>query len=191
MNKLLHFITTPKLQNEADNIAAAQQDPAKFQVLYEKYFDEIFAFVHKKIRQQDISNDITSQVFLKAMLKIKSFQFRNVPFSSWLYKIASNEVNLYYRNNKKLGEVNIDEAWVHQLAQEFDYSHIEIEEQEGKLLKALEKLKSKDLLILRLRFYENCSFKEVGAKAGMSENNAKVKTYRILAKLKKILQKIK
>ena len=156
------------MQSEATIIAAAQQNPAKFQALYEKYFDQIFLFVNKKVKQHDISGDITSQVFLKALLKINSFQFRNVPFSAWLYRIASNEVNLYYRNNKKLREVNMDEAWVHQLAQELDNDPGDIEEQEQRLLQAMTKLKEKDLLILRLRFYESCSFKEVAQKTGMT-----------------------
>lgn len=176
-----------KLQQEAKLIAEAQQDPAKFKALYTKYYDEIFAYIFKGIQQQQVSNDIASQVFLKALLKIKSFQFRNVPFSAWLYTIARNEMNMYYRNNKKLKEVSIEEAWVHHLAEEFGANDGDWEEKESKLLKALQKLKTKELLLLRLRFYENCSFKQVGQKMGITENNAKVKTYRVLGKLKKIL----
>ncbi|OJJ14770.1 hypothetical protein BKI52_41590 [marine bacterium AO1-C] len=178
-----------KLQSEANLIAEAQQDPAKFKVLYERHFDEIFAFVYKKVQQREPSGDITSQVFLKALLKINTFQFRNIPFTAWLYVIARNEVNMYYRNHKRLKEVNLDEAWVHQLATEFGVDHEDWEAQEARLLAALEKLKPKELLVLRLRFYENCSFKEVGQKIGITENNAKVRTYRVLAKLKKILTK--
>ena len=187
MNPLPEPITIhQKLQHEADLIAEAQQDPAKFKVLYERHFDEIFAFVHKKVMSSELSSDITSQVFLKALLKIGTFQFRNIPFIAWLYTIARNEVNMYYRNHKKLREVNLDEAWVHQLATEFGVDQEDWEAQEARLLAALKKLKAKELLVLRLRFYENYSFKEVGQNMGITENNAKVRNYRVLAKLKKI-----
>ena len=81
----------------------------------------------------------------------------------------------------------MDEAWVHQLATEFGVDQEDWEAQEARLLAALKKLKAKELLVLRLRFYENYSFKEVGQNMGITENNAKVRNYRVLAKLKKIL----
>ena len=78
---------------------AARDNPAAFGVLYEKYFRQIYLFVFRRTDDEDIAADLTSEVFLKAMLSLKNLKFQGVPFSAWLYRIASNEINLHLPND--------------------------------------------------------------------------------------------
>ena len=52
---------------ENEIIEAAKNDPVQFKSLYEKYFKRIFLFVYHRVEDRDITADLTSQIFLKAM----------------------------------------------------------------------------------------------------------------------------
>ncbi|MCC6837854.1 MAG: sigma-70 family RNA polymerase sigma factor, partial [Bacteroidia bacterium] len=74
-----------ELAGEQLLIKAAQADPACFDVLYNQYYRSVFVFIYKRTDDEELTADITSQVFLKALINIRKFQFRGVPFSAWLY----------------------------------------------------------------------------------------------------------
>ena len=94
-------------------VEAAKKNPAHFAPLYDKYFEQIFIYIIKKTQNEELTGDLTSQVFLKAILNISKYEDRGYPFSSWLYKIASNEVNLHFRKTNKTNEVEIKEKDMH------------------------------------------------------------------------------
>jgi len=58
---------------EEFQIEAAKQDPKSFEVLYDKYYTQIFTFVLSRVNDKEQTADITSQVFLKALINIKNF----------------------------------------------------------------------------------------------------------------------
>jgi RNA polymerase sigma-70 factor (ECF subfamily) len=59
--------------------------------LYEKYFDQIYKFIFLKTFDKELTEDLTSQTFLKAIDKIKSFKNdENANFRAWLYRVAYN-----------------------------------------------------------------------------------------------------
>ena len=123
---------------EQQLIKAAQNNPAQFAPLYEKYHRQIFLFIFKRVKNEDLAGDITSRVFLKALLNIKKFKFLGFPLSSWLYRIASNEINMYFRKSKKTNEVEIMESDVIELMTEMKEG-IDEDRQEL-LIEALNKL---------------------------------------------------
>ena len=85
-------ISRSDLLDEWKIIQAAQKNPAAFGSLYKRYFPQIFKFIYKRTDNEQLTGDITAQVFLKALQKLSSYSFKGVPFSAWLYRIASNEV---------------------------------------------------------------------------------------------------
>ena len=169
-------------------VQRAKKNPAYFASLYEKYFDQIFIFIFKKTRNEELTGDLTSQVFLKAILNINKYEDRGYPFSSWLYMIASNEVNLHYRKIKKINEIEIQEKDVVHLLDEFKSMNT-IEHQE-KLIDAMNKLSEKDTEIIDLRYFEKKSFKEIGEILQISHGAAKIKLYRSVEKLKTLFNKL-
>ena len=169
-------------------VQRAKKNPTFFAPLYEKYFDQIFIFIFKKTRNEELTGDLTSQVFLKALLNINKYEDRGYPFSSWLYMIASNEVNLHYRKIKKINEIEIQEKDVVHLLDEFKSMNT-IEHQE-KLIDAMNKLSEKDTEIIDLRYFEKKSFKEIGEILQISHGAAKIKLYRSVEKLKTLFNKL-
>ncbi len=166
-------------------IEASKQNPDRFAPLYNFYYKPIFCYVFQKIREEETTADITSKVFLKALLNIKSYKHLGFPFSSWLYKIASNEVNMYFRKQNKINEVEINEKDVFHLMDEINEE--QNEQKIEKLLEKLNELPTDQMDLIDMRFFEKMSFKEIGDLIGITEGNAKIKVYRVLDKLKKML----
>lgn len=179
------------LSAEYEVIKKCRKNPEYFAPIYRKYYDQLFLFIHKRVDHMDITADLTSRVFLKSLKNIHKYKFQGVPFSAWLFRIAINEVNTFFRQQKKLARtVNIEDEHITQLYNEIDHSEPQIDPH-VLIPVLLEQLKDQDVQFIELRFFENRSFKEMGYLLGLTEVNAKIKTYRILNKLKKIAAEVK
>jgi len=185
MDNTSKTVSKEAMQAEWQEIQAAQREPRMFKPLYNRYFDAIFRFIYRRTNDEQLASDLCSQVFLKAMQRINKYQFKGVPFSAWLYRIASNEVSQYYRESQKNRVVNADDANLTELIDEiYDEDR---EHYKKAMIKALDQLKIDDMRLIELRFFEQRPFKEIANILGLTESNAKVKTYRILEKMKKII----
>lgn len=163
----------------------AKKDPAAFRPLYEKYYKAIFLFILHRTGEKEISADITSQVFLKAMTGLAKFELRGLPFSSWLYRIAINECNAFFRKTNRVRMVVLEDFHADRVYEEM-FGENTMEELKQKLPRILQRLTPRDLQFIELRFLESRPFKEVGEILNVSETHAKVKTYRILDKMKRL-----
>ena len=176
-----------ELLAELKLVEAAKVNPRHFGVLYERYYRQIFLFVYKRVDNEDICGDITSQVFLKAMVNLKKYTFKGVPFSAWLYRVASNEVNMFFRSTKASRTISMDKSDIERLMESTkENESLDLKEHfQDSLLEVLDGLKEEELQIIELRFFEKRSFKEVAYILGIQENNAKVKVHRIIGRLRK------
>ena len=84
--------TDAELEEERQLILAAQQDRAAFAPLYERYVDRIFAYIYTLTRDRELAEDVTAATFAKGLEELPRFEWRGVPYSSWLYRVASNLV---------------------------------------------------------------------------------------------------
>jgi RNA polymerase sigma-70 factor (ECF subfamily) len=182
-------LTEKERHIELAYIEKAKENKKFFGFLYEKYFEQIYLFIFKKIQEEDTTGDICSRTFLKAMTKLNTYEDRGFPFSSWLYRIASNEVNQHFRKTKKQLIVEVDENSLRSLV-----SELATDDKESQLqlvLTELEKLSLEKSQLIELRYFEGRSFKEIASIFALSEANAKMKVYRIIETLKKALGEAK
>jgi RNA polymerase sigma-70 factor (ECF subfamily) len=181
----------PELQIEREHlledeiINKARKDPKAFRAIYERYYKQIFLFILHRVDDKDQSADIASQVFLKALTNLNQYQFRGLPFSAWLYRIAVNECNTFFRRNKRERLVILEDDHVENLYDELYGDNLQ-EELKLRLPHILERLKQEELQLIELRFLEARPFKEVADILGITETYAKVRTYRVLDKMKKL-----
>lgn len=183
VNPLYHH-SKSKLMEELEWIQQAKQNPERFAPLYKKYHEQIFRYVYQRMDDEDMAFDVTSQVFMKAIKNIHKYEYRGVPFASWLYRIAKSELYQAFRDEKARRTVNIDGIHLSNFIEEFE--HDETENNRKKLLHCIAKLNEQDMQLIELRYFERRSFKEIGEILEITENNAKVKSFRALGKLKKI-----
>jgi len=88
------------LNLEQGLVKKAQKNPEAFSQLYEDNYPKIFGYILNRVANVEIAQDITSETFFKALKGIKSFKWKNISFSCWLYRIASNEIANYFRTGK-------------------------------------------------------------------------------------------
>ncbi len=182
------IVSSESIEEEWVLIKTAQSNPAAFRPLYDKYFEQIFRFIFRRTADQNISADLCSQVFLKALQKLGSYQFKGVPFSAWLYRIASNEIAQFYREDKKNRVISLETTQLSDLIDEMEETNNE--SLRRAMITAIDTLKINDLQLIEMRFFEQRPFKEIAEILDITESNAKVKTYRILEKLKKTIIQI-
>src|SRR5204863_3329449 len=73
-------------------VEAAQQDRARFADLYEEYFEVVYAYVARRVGNRAATEDLTSEVFRKALASLPRFKWTGAPFGAWLLRIASNVI---------------------------------------------------------------------------------------------------
>jgi RNA polymerase sigma-70 factor (ECF subfamily) len=168
-------------------VLAAKADRQQFGVLYNKYYGLVARFIYQRMDTKEEAMDITQQVFMQAMTALDRYETRGFPFSSWLYRIAVNEINSYYRKNKNLRAVNIDDSSLHEMIGEINEPYSE--ENEQALLAAIQTLDEEEIQLLEMRFFEKRPFKEIAEIKDSNESAVKMKVYRLLDKLKVILEK--
>lgn len=173
------------IEQEAIEIDAAKKNPEKFAPLYERYFLQIFKYIFKRVESEDLANDICQQTFIKALTKIQSYQHKGLPFSSWLYRIAQNEINQEYRARKRARVVEVNDNELPELFEEMetDLTH----ERRMILIETMKKLNPDEMSMIEMKYFEKRSGQEIADIMDISLSNVKVKLHRTVKKIKKLI----
>jgi RNA polymerase sigma-70 factor (ECF subfamily) len=83
--------------DERELVERAKRDPRQFGALYDRHFQQIYRFVYSRVREQTAAEDVTSEIFMKALKAVPRYQDTGRPFSAWLYQIAVNAIADRYR----------------------------------------------------------------------------------------------
>ena len=180
--------TESQINSEQQLVEAAKQDAKNFRPIYDQYYEIVFRFIFQRTGDEEVTTEIVSDVFYKALQNLQKYEFRGLPFSSWLLRIAHNETIKYYRKVSKSRVVKLQTEHLQNLTEEENENHLE--ELKPVLLKALKTLKIDDLQLIEMRFFEGRPFKEMAEIMNKKESAVKMKVYRILEKLKVSLQKM-
>ena len=84
------MLSDDELHLERRLIEAAQHDPSRFAAIYERYHDQIYRFALVRTRDDAAAQDVTSETFKLALENLAKFEWRGVPISAWLYRIAGH-----------------------------------------------------------------------------------------------------
>ena len=176
--------TALELENQL--VEEAKVNPDKFDLLYEKYFEQIYRYVARRVGDQETQQDLVSQTFYDALSHLNSYQFRGYPFSAWLYKIAHNNVLKWYRESTKHQQVDLEE--ISELRAGDDITEdLNIKQDEMGIKQLLEKLDYEEQELIKLKYFEEMSNIEIGVVMGVTANNVGVKLYRALKRLKNLM----
>src|ERR1700691_762259 len=159
-------------------IAAAQQDPRRFAALYEIHFERVYAYVSRRLGNREAAEDVTSEVFQHALANLPRFEWRGAPFGAWLMRIASNAIADRWRRGarEQSHEFASDPASVEPSPEE-----IEIRAQ---LFRRVQGLPIEQRKVLRMRFAEEKSIREIAQALGRSEGAIKQLQFRAVQNLR-------
>jgi RNA polymerase sigma-70 factor, ECF subfamily len=161
-------------------VQAAQKDPSRFGDLYELNFERVYGFIVRRVGERQVAEDLTSDVFHKALAALPGFDWRGIPFAAWLIRIASNVVTDQW---KRSAREELTETPPEQSAQP-DFEDFE---QCARLFQLVGTLPADQGRVIRMRFAEEKSIREIAQQLKRSEGAVKQLQFRGLEALRQKL----
>ena len=166
---------------------AVQGDADAFAALYESNFDRVYRYLYVGLGNQAEAEDLTQEVFSKVLEAIGTFQWRNVPFASWLFRIAHNKMIDYIRREKRVERVDSDEA-VLSLDDSDPADVAEHNLQLEKVRHNIGRLSPAQREVIWLRFGAGLTTTEVASALGKSTGTVKALQYNGIVALRKRME---
>lgn len=157
-------------------IEAAQKDPSRFAELYESNFERVYAFIVRRVRDRDEAQDLTSDVFHKALVNLPRFEWRGVPFAAWLIRIAANRMADRAKHAAKERDLPVAD----------DPPEVGLEEIEhrAELFRLVDRLPVDQHRVIVMRFAQEKPIRVIAEALGRSEGAVKQLQFRGLQNLR-------
>ncbi|MFN8524036.1 MAG: sigma-70 family RNA polymerase sigma factor [Chloroflexota bacterium] len=166
---------------------AQQGDGAAFTELYEEYAPQIYRYLFRHLGgSREAAEDLTAEVFVKVLERLESFQFRGLPFSAWLYRIARNHMIDYIRARPKATIGSLEGA--PEIAEARAEKVIDLQLDRHEIRFALQKLTVEQRHVVAYRFLDGLSTAETASALGKTEDAVKKLQARGLIQLRRIIE---
>ena len=174
-------------------VEAAQQDPTCFDNVYERYFELVYAYVARRVRDRAATEDLTSEVFRKALANLPRFKWTGAPFGAWLIRIASNLIADQAKRQARESTVPLDGRGTSPTVREgsstlppaqAQQSDLEAAERRAYVIRLVDELPDDQRRVVRMRFAEEKSISEIAAELNRSAGAVKQLQFRALQNLR-------
>lgn len=174
--------TATQLQaDERGLVEAAQRDPARFAALYELHFEPVYMFIARRVGQREIAEELTADVFHRALANLPSFEWRDVSFRAWLLGIAANALTDRARRSGR--ELSVGDP--PELSTAPDLAEVE---DGARLFDLVNDLPEDQRRVLVMRFAEQESVGTIAQLLKRSEGAVKQLQFRSLENLRKRME---
>ena len=164
---------------------AKERDPVALTQIYEDNFDRIYRYIVLKIGDRTEAEDMTQQVFLNVIKAIPGYKSKGMPLSSWLYRIAHNQVVDYFRKKSKKQFVPLDERI--ESGDDDPLRETEKKMQVEELSQATKQLTKAQQEVISLRFAGELSIAEVAKMMGKSTGAVKALQHSAIVALRRVM----
>lgn len=179
--------------NELELLGKIKNNPEAFSEIFNLYYKPIFGYIFRRTGDFNSTADIAADTFLKAFIHINKFTYKNISIKVWLYRIATNEVNLFFRQRRKYNSLfdkvgfENKELFRNYLTQDKEEIETELKKhnQFMAVQKALKTLPEKYQTVISLRYFEEKANKEIVEILDINEGTLKSLLSRGLEKLRK------
>jgi len=169
---------------------AQKKDKEAFAELFDLYYKKVLNYVFRRTLDVDCSKDITSNTFIKILKNLDGFEWRSGPFSfsAWVFRIAGNEINQYFRlQNRYQTSISFELGDDNKAAEEIE-KKIDNDKHLMVLNKAIRQLKPIYQEIINLRYFEEMSYQEISEIMEKNESTVRVYCQRAREDLERILK---
>ena len=171
-------------------VEAAQRDPVCFADLYESYFELVYVYVARRVRNRAETEDLTAEVFRKALANLPRFKWTGAPFAAWLFRIASNMIADRAKRAAREGsaEPSLTVGLVprgQSGATQAQQTELEDCERRAQLFHLVDELAEDQRRVVVMRFAEEKSIGEIAGELRRSEGAVKQLQFRALENLRK------
>lgn len=178
---------------ETELLNKIKNNPDDFSQLFKLYYKPLFGYILRRTGDFDESADIAANTFFKAFRHINNFSYKGISIKVWLYRIATNEMNQYFRYKQKHNslfsriEFENKKTFSNFLSEDKKELEMELQKHEQFLfvLKCLKTLSIKYQEVISLRYFEGKENKEIVEILNINEGTLKSLLSRGLEKLRK------
>jgi RNA polymerase sigma-70 factor (ECF subfamily) len=163
---------------------AKECDPSAFARIYDYFYEDVYNYICHRVAVESVAEDLTAEVFLKALESIDSYTFRGTPLVAWLFRIARNIVIDYWRGPGPT-EVPLEEEILH--TEEGAEDAFERQFTQQQLVQALSHLTEDQQDVIVLRIVDGFSVMDVAQILDKSETAIKALQRRALGSLNRAL----
>jgi len=163
--------------------AARTGDEAALSELYSLYFPRVYRYILARTGNPYDAEDLAEEVFMKVLEAIDRFQWREAPFSAWLFRIAHNALISQRRKDGvrgRSGPLSDGLALDSQSPDEMVENRLALNE----IMEAAQKLPEAQRQVITLRFAAGLSVAETARAMNKGEGNVKVIQHKAIAKLR-------
>lgn len=159
-----------------------------FEEVYERLFKKVFAYIRSRVRGAAQAEDIAARTWQKAWDKQHQFDAQKGLPEQWIFTIARNEVNKYYKwySLKRLFSITAEEETI--LGKGTPFEDLSRKERQAYLYHALQKLTQREQDLLSLKFYSGLNNRQIAQLTKISESNVGTLVNRALHKLRAVLE---
>ena len=159
-----------------------KQKEARLAGLFEEYYGRIARYAYSRVGDQREAEDIASDVFVKALKSLGSFEERGLPMGAWLFKIAHNLVVDYHRRNSQVKKIELEKVEIEADSDPAGDTERKLEME--RVQHAMEGLTEEQREIIQLRFFGGLSSAEVAAMLGKNDGAVREAQSAALKKLR-------
>jgi RNA polymerase sigma-70 factor (ECF subfamily) len=187
MDALTHLIDSDEAL-----IVRAKHDREAFACLYDRYIDQVYQFIYRRVKDHPTAEDITARVFFRALEQLPRFEWRGIPFGGWLIRIAANLIHDHQGDAQR--QVSLGE-WAED-GLDIAASEPSVEEQYATrqaanvLWQTVAALPMAEQQVLVYRFSRDMSIREISTTLGRTEGAVKQLLFRAVKRLRQRLQQI-
>ena len=152
-----------------------------FNVLYERYFDRVFGKCYTFVKNKNLAEELTEDIFSKVFEKLSTFRQLS-SFSSWLYSITYNHCIEYLRAKQKLHYTEWSSK--NEIAEILDETKEIIDEIDyDKVMNILELIHPEEKALLLMKYKDELTMRQIGASLRITEDAAKMRLKRARARV--------
>lgn len=165
-------------------------DQHAFAQLYDRYLDQVYGYIRRRVGRTDTAEDLTSDVFLRAYRNLPRFEWQGVDLGAWLMTIARNRVNDHFKSSRFRLERSVDEFYETASLPTIDDPEriAEAREMARSLAHALEQLKDEHREVIELRFVHGLDVAATASTMNRTVGATKALQYRALKALAEIVR---
>ena len=157
-------------------VERAKTDADAFGELYDHYFGQIYRFVYSRLHDQEAAEDVTSEVFFKALRAIGRYRPSGHPFSAWLYQISVNAINDHYRSRRPAQ--SLDTAIAVADGQRPVAERVVDSSEAARVWSAIDGLPPQQRIAMTLKLGEDMKLAQIGEIMGKTEGAVKLLIHR-------------
>ena len=176
-------------EDERELVEQAKRDPRQFGALYDRHFQQIYRFVYSRVREQTAAEDVTSEIFIKALKAMPRYQDTGRPFAAWLYQIAVNAIADRYRTLRPSQPLeDFHDLSIAGPALEEEAAH---RDEIRRIWALVESLPAQQKTALVLKFQEDMKIEDIAVAMGKTSGAVKLLIHRGVSRLREEAQTLR